>query len=310
MDDTNILTLGKNTSSITKKLRWIHSRCLGWAKRYGALFSLEKYSLLYINKRRKKEREKEKLGNLTNPIYLDNIPITPSSSIRVLGVYLSSNLSWIPNTEKLKEKALERLGVLSKSTFSTRGFPPLVARVVYIAALRAILSYGSGVWANPINIPKGITNILGKEQNKALRVILGAFKSTPISLLEREAFIPPLDLYLKARATNFTFSLLENKKYTNLLRETTKDLSRYLGTNYKDPLIKKERDLKDYLITNNLLGKELSSKLLKSSFINKWKERELISKYNRDFNIFSPFPSKKALGLLKDIGRIKGSLLL
>ena len=228
----------------------------------------------------------------------------------MLGVYLSSNLSWIPNTEKLKEKALKRLGVLSKSTFSTRGFPPLVARVVYIAALRAILSYGSGVWANPINIPKGITNILGKEQNKALRVILGAFKSTPISLLEREVFIPPLDLYLKARATNFTFSLLKNKKYTNLLRETTKDLSRYLGTNYKDPLIKKERDLKDYLITNNLLGKELSSKLLISSFINKWKERELISKYNRDFNIFSPFPSKKALGLLKDIGRIKGSLLL
>ena len=157
MDDTNILTLGKNTSSITKKLRWIYSRYLGWAKRYGALFSLEKYSLLYITKKGRKGGKKEKeekeekrrkkkiLGNLTNPIYLDNIPITPSTSIRILGVYLSSNLSWLPNTEKLKEKALGRLGVLSKSTFSTRGFPPLVARVVYIAALRSILSYSSRV---------------------------------------------------------------------------------------------------------------------------------------------------------------------
>ena len=167
MDDINILTLGSSPTIITRKLRQIHSRYLGWAKRYGALFSLEKYSLLYIKGRRNKrkgkgkerEREKrkekgrkrkEKEFNLEEPIILDNIPIKPSSSIQILGVYITPSLSQKENTLKTKERVLEIFRVLAKSTYSTKGFPPLVARVIYITTLRAIISYRVGIQARDI----------------------------------------------------------------------------------------------------------------------------------------------------------------
>ena len=156
MDDTNILTLGDNTKSITSKLRWIYSRCLYQAKRYSALFSLKKYSLLYIYKGNKKKKD----PSLLTPITLDKVPIIPSLEIRILGIYLNNTLTWKNNTLKVKERVLERFGVLAKSTYSTRGFPPLVARVVYIAAIRAILSYGVGIQLNTLD--KGSLSILGK----------------------------------------------------------------------------------------------------------------------------------------------------
>ena len=119
MDDTNILTLGKNRKSLSNKLRFIHSRCLFWAKRYRALFSLEKYSLLLLYNKGGKE-------DLTTPFYLNNIPIIPSKTIRILGIYLSSNLRWKDNTSFIRERVLEKFGVKNRSIFSTRGFPPLV----------------------------------------------------------------------------------------------------------------------------------------------------------------------------------------
>ena len=85
------------------------------------------------------------------PIILDKVPIIPSLEIRILGIYLNNTLTWKNNTLKIKERVLERFGVLAKSTYSTRGFPPLVARVVYIAAIRAILSYGVGIWLNTLD---------------------------------------------------------------------------------------------------------------------------------------------------------------
>jgi hypothetical protein len=40
-------------------------------------------------------------------------------------------------------------------------------------------------------------------QNKCLRIVSGAYRATPISVLETETFTPPLDLYLDAKLAQF-----------------------------------------------------------------------------------------------------------
>jgi hypothetical protein len=45
--------------------------------------------------------------------------------------------------------------------------------------------------------------LIGKAQNKSLRIVAGAFKSTPVRNLERETWVPPLDLYFNKRLANF-----------------------------------------------------------------------------------------------------------
>jgi hypothetical protein len=79
------------------------------------------------------------------------------------------------------------------------------ARHVYQAVIRSALSYRAALWHRP-NVtakPKGIAAKLQKQQNQGLRIVLGAFKATPIRQLETESYVPPLDLWLNRRIARF-----------------------------------------------------------------------------------------------------------
>ena len=59
------------------------------------------------------------------------------------------------------------------------------------------MTYGSSVWHTPKNVQKSsLSDKLAILQNKCLRTIAGAFKATPISVLEAETFIAPIDIHL------------------------------------------------------------------------------------------------------------------
>ena len=50
---------------------------------------------------------------------------------------------------------------------------------------------------------RGLVAKLLPTQNTCLRVITGAYKTTPIRVLETETYTPPLDLYLDKRLVAF-----------------------------------------------------------------------------------------------------------
>ena len=50
---------------------------------------------------------------------------------------------------------------------------------------------------------RGIIGALGKAQNESLRIVAGAFESTPIRNLETETWVLPLDLYFNKRLADF-----------------------------------------------------------------------------------------------------------
>lgn len=74
----------------------------------------------------------------------------------------------------------------------------LRSRQIYLAVIRPTLVYASSIWAEEVS--KSSIDKLSRLQNKALRLVTGAYKATPISTLEVEAFVPPLPLYLQERA--------------------------------------------------------------------------------------------------------------
>jgi|SRR5579862_451973 len=63
--------------------------------------------------------------------------------------------------------------------------------------------YGAPVWHVPSDTPakgaRGTAKNLQKHQQNCLRVVLGAFKSTAVTKLEIESYVPPLDLWLNGR---------------------------------------------------------------------------------------------------------------
>ena len=196
VDDVNLLAYGPTTEGNCKQLEAVHDKCLLWAKKYGALFAPEKYTLMHFSRRRR--------FNMKAPIRLGSIEKNPEESVRVLGAWLDPQLRWNGHLDRVMQKMKSQINALSKTTGSTWGFPLIQARQVYTAVVRPALTYGAIAWHQPHQQPSptlkptrvGITTKLAKQQNMCLRLVTGAYKATPLSTVEAEAYIPPLDLHL------------------------------------------------------------------------------------------------------------------
>ena len=86
---------------------------------------------------------------------------------------------------------------LTKISTSTWGATFSKARQIYTTVVRPAMTYGSPVLYTPKNTKKSSsTEKLAVLQSKCLRTIAGAFKATPIPVLEAETFITPIDIHL------------------------------------------------------------------------------------------------------------------
>ena len=97
----------------------------------------------------------------------------------------------------MARKGLAASDAIARLATSTWGPSQRNTRLLYTAAVRPILLYGSQEWSMRIaqqTLPKSRIKPLERVQNICLRRITGGYKRTPIAALEREAHVPPLDI--------------------------------------------------------------------------------------------------------------------
>lgn len=127
--------------------------------------------------------------------------------MRVLGVWLDPTLRWKGHFDAVAGKMKTQLRALTCLSTSTWGLPLAQARMVYSMVIRPAMTYGALAWHQPRGnrgLNQGLSGALAPFQNQCLRVMTGAYRATPVSTLEAEAYVPPLNLYLDsmvARAT-------------------------------------------------------------------------------------------------------------
>jgi hypothetical protein len=129
----------------------------------------------------------------------------PVPVMRILGIHLDSKLKWGPHVNLTAAKAASHMASITRLTKSTWGATFAKARQIYAAVVRPVLAYGCPVWfslgderANRNRLIYPLQTV----QNKCLRTITGAYKTTNVQVLEHEASVPPLDLHLEMMATN------------------------------------------------------------------------------------------------------------
>ena len=91
-------------------------------------------------------------------------------------------------------------------------------RTVYLNFIRSKLEYGAIIYGE---LSQKVFRILEVIQNNNLRCILGVRKTTPISSMEVDAFVPPLDLRFRYLSIKFYIQLL----YRNKEDATRKELN-------------------------------------------------------------------------------------
>ena len=190
--DVSILAYGTSTKENVKTLERLHKQCEAWARRHGSTFTPKKYELIHP---------------ATNPGKFDmaaTITIggerkPPKPDIRVLGIQIDTKLCWEPHIKKIQEKMVTQTRALTKIAISTWGASFARARHVYLAVVRPAITYGSTVWYAPAGTKDARKEMAGKlevVQNRCLRIVAGAYKATPIEILQAKTMMPPMQVHL------------------------------------------------------------------------------------------------------------------
>jgi hypothetical protein len=227
IDDTNLIAWSDTARENCKILEAAHNECEKWANRHGARFSPDKYKLIHFTKKRK-----DPTGDLKSIVNIANHKTKPEATLKVLGVWVDPKMSWKVHIQEVTKKGLSAYNALSRLVSSTWGPSIEKSRLLYQAVVRPVMTHTAPAWEPQTRTDKLKNNkirSLRNIQNKCLRRITGGYKHTPIALLEKEAAIPPLELYLQERSYQHTSRTKEHsiqKKVTQITDDIWTNLTR------------------------------------------------------------------------------------
>lgn len=124
-------------------------------------------------------------------IMINNLSIPVHKHYTYLGITLDTKLTWDEHINKCLIKCEKSLNILKVVNRYRWGADPKINLMFYRAYTRSILDYGSILYGSATN---SRLKKLDRIQYKALRLVLGALKSTPIENLLAESMEPPLHL--------------------------------------------------------------------------------------------------------------------
>lgn len=129
-----------------------------------------------------------------------NVTIKPSENLKYLGLNYNRKLNFNFHVKTVAEKATCAIGASGMLSNSIHGMTPKNRCLLYAMGVRPITTFGSVVWWKGSGAH---VRVLQKTQNLALRLITGAFKTSPTCAMEVELSIPPVDLHLDYLRTKF-----------------------------------------------------------------------------------------------------------
>ena len=127
-------------------------------------------------------------SSLPSIIFEDN-SIEPLSSINILGVQISSNLSWRNHIIQITKSASKKLGVLFRCK---KFFSSVQLFKLYIGLIRPCLEYCSHVWGSSPSV-----SLLDRVESKAIRLINDHALTSSLDPLSLRRKVASLSLYYR-----------------------------------------------------------------------------------------------------------------
>ena len=98
--------------------------------------------------------------------------------------------------------------------------------------IQPAMTYGAFAWRQPrvrMELNRGLNRALAPFQNQCLWVITGAYQAAPVSSLEAETYVPPLNLYLDSLVARAT-QRLEDSGMAAKIEGACREVRHYLQT--------------------------------------------------------------------------------
>ncbi|KAF0721173.1 Reverse transcriptase domain-containing protein [Aphis craccivora] len=180
-DDFNIFCRGINQNRTTNYLQEAISALQAWILVSGFSFSVEKFQFtVFTNKR----------NIVITPITMNNILLPMKNTVKILGVTFDSRNSWIPHFKTIRKNSLIRMNILKCLTHKSWRSHLSSLLQIYKALILSKLEYNSFLF---INAKTSALKIIDTVHNTGLRLVTGAFRSSPIPSVFNTAGVAPLD---------------------------------------------------------------------------------------------------------------------
>ena len=182
VDDFLICYRSTYMPTIERQLQSCLNRLQLWCDTNGFKFSTSKTVCMHFCQLRKPHSDPSlKLNNKEIPIV---------KQFKFLGLIFDSKLSFIPHLKYLKTKCSKAINILKVTGHYDWGADLKTLLALYKSLIKSKLDYGSIVYGSARS---SYTKILEPIQNQALRICLGAFRTSPGKSLCVQANILPLE---------------------------------------------------------------------------------------------------------------------
>ncbi len=104
-------------------------------------------------------------GSDENQIFVAGNPVETVSSFKLLGVWISNDLSWNIHVDMVLKKANSRLYALR--LLKRAGLPAADIVQIYVSFIRSRIEYASPVWSS---LPNSLIDLLESVQKRALKI--------------------------------------------------------------------------------------------------------------------------------------------
>lgn len=195
-DDIVIFTRGAGIHTVCGLIQDNITRMTQWSDDNGFQFSAEKSKLMRFT--RKTRLQKLPTINIKGNHILE----VPEHTF--LGLTYDHKLTWVPHIKALKADCIRRLNLLKMVAHQHWGADEATLKRMYNALIKSKMNYGSIIYSSAT---KSTLQMLNTVQHSALRIILGAFRTSPAESLYREGNDPPLWLRTEEQILTYAAKL-------------------------------------------------------------------------------------------------------
>lgn len=192
-DDLVIYTAGKNINEVQTKIN-------------SALKQLHRY-FSYLNLDVNASKTKVVVFNNGKKIQFkftyDKKILPISDNVKFLGILFSRNLRWVKYVDEIIARANKRFNIIKCLARTYWGSDPKILLMLYKSLVRSHFEYGFLCYGSDCKLNEKLDKI----QNKNLRLITGAMRTTPINSLQVECNVPPIHLRFKYLKHKFLLKL-------------------------------------------------------------------------------------------------------
>jgi hypothetical protein len=181
IDDITIYCHGKPAEN-ANRLSQILKECEKWTKDHHTAIDMgDKLGFIHFDK------------SSNFPLTLPNgEQRAPQESVRLLGIELDRGLTFHQHIAGVEKKMKLAALLAWKLGGESNGVRGAAARQIYLACVRPMVEYGIEIWySKTTQLQRKLMQVT---QNRAIRQALGAVKTTPIEVMQKEIGIAPMDI--------------------------------------------------------------------------------------------------------------------